>query len=528
VPGSIHGGHSPIIHFTVAFIAELIMPRFLSLLGVAMLAVALPLSVAQAQAPKRGGTLKLHYSELDTTDPHRHTGTIGVQQVYVETLTSIAKDGSVEPFLAERFDVSPDGKTYRFLIRKGVRFHNGREMTANDVLQNITRVRDKVGRGWLTSAMKFVSTIEVDGQFVVVTLKEPYSPFLALLSELWILAPESPGWNETITRPIGTGPFVFTTWQPQVRLEARAFKDYWRQRMPYLDAVVFDLRDNADGSLAVRAGDVDIADIPGETLDTVAADPKIGIQYLTDSQWCFWSFNNKSPVAPFDKTAAREALTYSLDKAPYMAVVGGKTVVTNQMAAPGNFYFDQALHEADKHAKPDLAKGRALFKELGVDPAKRTIRIVSWQYPYGQAAAEMVRKLGFQVEHIALDDLGAQRRLTQYDWDLAPFCSGPRADIFLRYVRFVTDGPTTQLWGSPQDSELDALIGKAAAVVDPATRRAGYRAAWQHIMDRYYTVVVGHQFRPVAVRREVKGYTTGFTTSPNRADGGLAFTWLDR
>ncbi len=504
------------------------MPRFVSLLGAALFAVAMSVSAVHGESPKRGGVLKLQYSELDTTDPHRHTGTIGVQQVYVETLTSMAKDGSVEPFLAERFDVSPDGKTYRFLIRKGVRFHNGHEMTADDVMQNIMRVKEKVGRGWLSSAMKFVTEVKVEGQSVVVSLKEPYAPFLALLSELWILSPESPGWNETISRPIGTGPFVFTSWQPQVRLEARAFKDYWRAGLPYLDALQFDLRGDADRSLAIRAGDVHIAGVPGESLEVVGADPNITIQYLTDSQWCFWSFNNKSPVAPFDKPAAREALSYALDKAPYMAVIGGKTITTNQMSSPGNFYFDQALHDADKHAKPDLAKGRAIFKELGIDPAKRTIRIVSWQESYAQAAAEMVRKMGFTVEHIALDDLGAQRRLTQYDWDLAPFCSGPRADIFLRYVRFMADGPTTQLWGSPQDPELDALINKAAAMVDPQARRAAYLAAWQRIMERYYTVVVGHEFRPVAVRNEVKGYTTGFTTSPHRADGGLAVTWLDR
>ena len=504
------------------------MSRPLSLLGAGLLTLALITPLAAQDTPKRGGVVKLAYSELDTSDPHRHTGTIGVQQVYVETLTSIGKDGSIEPFLAEAFETSPDGRTYRFRIRKGVLFHNGREMTAEDVLQNVTRVKDKVGRGWLSGAMKLVTSLRVDGDVVEIVLKEPYAPFLALLSELWILAPESPGWNETISRPIGTGPFMFTTWQPQVSLEAKAFKDYWRKGLPYLDAVLFDLRDNVDASLALRAGDIHIADVPGESVETVAADPKIALQYLTDSQWCFWTFNNKSPVAPFDKSAAREALTYALDKAPYMEVVGGKTVVTNQMAAPGNFYFDKALHEADRHARPDLAKAKAMFRELGVDPAKRTLKVVSWQHAYAQAAVQMVRQLGFQVEHIALDDLGAQRRLNTFDWDLAPFCSGPRADIFLRYVRFMRDGPTTQLWGSPQDEELDALIDNASEQVDAEARKAGYLRAWRRIMERYYTVVVGHQFRPVAVRKEVKGYTAGFTTSPNRADGGLASTWLDK
>lgn len=505
------------------------MFRPIAITAAGLIALSTVSPVLAADEPLRGGILRFTDSQLDTSDPHRHTGTFDVQQVYVEAMTSIARDGSVEPFLAETIETSPDGRIYRFKARKGVHFHNGREMTADDFLQNFTRVKETIGGGWLSSAMQLVDALRVvDGDTFEVTLKEPYAPFLALLSELWILAPESPGWDETITNPIGTGPFVFTTWRPQVSLVAKAFDDYWREGLPYLDELQFDLRDNVDSSLALRAGEVDIADVSGESLAAVAADPAISLQYLTDSQWCFWSFNNKSPVPPFDRPEVREALTYALDKNAYMQVIGGKTIVTNQMAAPGNFYFDQALHDADKHAAPDLAKAAAMLKELGIDPAARPLKVVSWQETYAQVAVEMVRQLGFEVEHIALDDLGAQRRLTQFDWDIAPFCSGPRADIFLRYVRFMSDGPTTQIWGSPQDNELDVLINKAAAEADPEARKAAYLEAWKRITDKYYVVVVGHEFRPVAIRNEVKGYTTGFTTSPNRADGGVAFTWLNR
>lgn len=107
------------------------------LLGGASLAGMLALLPVEAFGQTaRKGVLKYATLGLDTSDPHRHTGSIAVQQCYVETLTSIAADGSVEPFLADSFDVSPDGLNYLFKLRPNVKFHNGDVMTAADVAAN--------------------------------------------------------------------------------------------------------------------------------------------------------------------------------------------------------------------------------------------------------------------------------------------------------------------------------------------------------------------------------------------------------
>ncbi|MCC7271194.1 MAG: ABC transporter substrate-binding protein, partial [Alphaproteobacteria bacterium] len=478
--------------------------------------------------PQRGGVLKIAVLGLDTADPHRHTGSIAVQQVYVEALTSIADDGTVKPFLAERYSVSSDGTVYEFALRRGVRFHNGREVTAADVKANFERVRDVVKRGWLTSAMKLVRAVEApDSRTFRVTLSVPYAPFLNLLSEMWILAPESPGWEATITRPIGTGPFRFGDWQPKTRLTAPAHPQYWMAGQPYLDAVEFDLRDAEDNSLALRAGDLHIASIPHDKAAALAAEGRIGIQHLKDTTWYFWSFNNRKPRPPFDDVRVRRAVTYALDKPAYMRFIAGAAgTVGNQLAAPGNFFWDRAMHDADPHAGPDLERARALLAEAGVEPRGRTVRIVSWQDSYTQIVVQAMRTLGFGVEHLALDDVGAQRRLGQYDWDLAPMSSGPRADIFLRYVRLMSDGPNPVLWGGVQDPELDRLIERAVSSPRAEDVRAAYLDAWQRVMDRYYTVVVGHAANAFGVRPEVRGYRTGFTWGQHSVDGGLAFAWL--
>lgn len=481
-----------------------------------------------ADTTRRGGVLRYATLGLDTSDPHRHTGSIAVQQIYAEALTSIGPDGGIEPFLAERFVVSDDGRTYTFHLRKQVRFHNGDPLTAADVAANIERVRSKVTGGWLASAMKLVDKVETpDEATVVLSMRRSYAPLLALMSELWILSPKSDGWNETIKLPIGTGPFRFGTWQPNVRLSSPRHDRYWQEGLPRVDAIEFDLRGESDNGLALRAGNLHIGRVDRASAEQIASDPAIEIKPLKDSNWYFVSFNNRKPRPPFDDVRVRQAISHAIDKAAFVRFTAGNHgVVTNQMVKPGNIYFDQAMHDADPHMRPDLDKAKALLKEAGVDPAKVTVEFVSWQQNYPQIVVQMVRKLGFRVNHVALDDLGAQNRLGRYDWDMNCMSSGPRADVFLRYVRLMSDGPNPVLWGGVQDTTFDELVSAAVAEPNLAERKALYLKAWQRVLDNYYTLVLGHGSDLIATRWEVRDYDTGFTWSPHWASGGVARTWL--
>lgn len=98
-------------------------------------------------------------------------------------------------------------------------------------------------------------TLDVHARTFVMTMKEPHGPLLNLLSELWIVAPESEGWAQTIRPPIGTGPFRFGTWTPNVSFLAPAFEQYWQLGLPCAAAAEFNLRDTDDLSLTLRAED---------------------------------------------------------------------------------------------------------------------------------------------------------------------------------------------------------------------------------------------------------------------------------
>jgi ABC-type transport system substrate-binding protein len=483
-------------------------------------------SHGMAAEPARKGVLKYATLGLDTSDPHRHTGSIAVQQAYVETLTSIAANGAVEPFLAENFQISPDGLVYTFKLRPNVKFHNGDMMTAADVAANFERVKSKVKGGWLVTAMKLVTAIETpDDQTVVVRLSAPYAPFLNLLSELWILSPKSEGWEETIKTPIGTGPFTFGTWQPKVKLTAPAFTGYWKSGQPKVEQVDFDLRDNSDKSLALRAGDLHVISVDRDEAETLKGAGAAEVKALKDTSWHSIAFNNRKPRKPFDDIRVRQALALAVDKAAFMKFVGGdQGVVTNQIVAPGNVYFDQAFHDADAFRKADLEKAKKLLAEAGVDPAEHTIEFVSWQEASAQVVVQMVRKLGFKVNHVALDDIGAQKRLGRYDWDMNVMSSGPRSDIFLRFVRLMSDGPNPTLWGGIQDPELDKLVDAGVQEPDDAKRKAKYLEAMKRTEAKGYFYVLGHAPSLIAVRTGVSGYEPGFTWASHWASGGIAQT----
>lgn len=505
--------------------------QFLSCTAAASLLVAAAASDAYAQDadPVEGGTLRYATLGLDTADPHRHTGSIAVQQLYVEALTSIGPDGGVEPFLAEGWEISDDGRIYTFTLREGVTFHNGDPLDAEAVVANIRRVKEEVTGGWLASAMELVEHVAADDQrTVVIELSEPYAPLVNLMSELWIVSPASDGWDGTISTPIGTGPFTFGEWRPQVSLTAPAYEDYWRgEKLPYLDAVHVNLREDIDKASALRAGDLDIVNVDRDVARRLAEDPNLKTSTLKDSTWYFVSFNNRDPRPPFDDPRVRDAIQHAIDKQTFMQFLAPETgVVSNQMVMPGHVYYDEAIAQADEYKSADLDRARALLEEAGVDPAKITIDFVSWQESYPQVVVQMLRQLGFQVEHSALDDLGAQNRLGQYDWDMAAMASGPRADIFLRFVRLMSDGPNPVLWGGIQDEELDKLIKAAVAETDEAARKELYSRAFQRVLDQDYLMVLGHAPNAIAMRTAVQGYEPGFTWSPNWVSGGIAETYL--
>ena len=181
----------------------------LRLAVVVVLALFLPWQAA-AQTPKRGGTLVVGMSQdLPGLDPHPSTSTITYQvlSLVYQGLVDFDRDLKIKPVLAESWTTSADGKTWTFKLRKGVKFHNGRPLTASDVKFSLDRILDPKTAARGKGALGIIESVQVvDPQTVRVHLTRASGAFLARIAGTYqaILPPEAV--QGPAFKPIGTGP----------------------------------------------------------------------------------------------------------------------------------------------------------------------------------------------------------------------------------------------------------------------------------------------------------------------------------
>src|SRR3990170_3703022 len=217
---------------------------FVVLVGLLVAGVLQP-SAAQT-GPRYGGTLRAGMqTDPVGLDPHLTTATATrnmMENVY-DTLVMVSSECRYVPGLAESWETSADGLTWTFQIRRGVKFHNGRTMTADDVIYSLNRIRDPNIKSPRAGDFAEVDVISLSGpNTIVIRLKRPFSPLLAKLSSsLNVIVPKEivARDGDLHTNPTGTGPFRFVGYAPQQRLTLVRSGDYWEQdsggrRLPYL------------------------------------------------------------------------------------------------------------------------------------------------------------------------------------------------------------------------------------------------------------------------------------------------------
>jgi peptide/nickel transport system substrate-binding protein len=240
-------------------IARALVTRREFVAGALIIAAAPPIS-AQTASPRRGGTLRLGTLEdLRTLNPLRY---IGYSETMIfpvaEGLVRVGEGGKVHPSLAEKWE-HPDSQTYIFHLRRGVRFHNGSELTADDVVASYDFVLAKDFTGALKGYVVMIDRVQaIDRQTVKMTLKHPFAPIMYSVHGIRILAKNA--WEQVEKNPVGTGPFKFVEWVPKDHLRLQRFRDYWQPNLPYLDEVYYKIApDPQSGYLSFKAGDMEVA-----------------------------------------------------------------------------------------------------------------------------------------------------------------------------------------------------------------------------------------------------------------------------
>ncbi|MFN2136365.1 MAG: ABC transporter substrate-binding protein [Candidatus Promineifilaceae bacterium] len=280
------------------------------------------MAAADMGEPRSGGTLRVAFqNEWAGLDPHVVSSYSSYQVLFnvVEMLTAYDDDLNLVPGLAESWEQSEDGLTWTFKLREGVKFHNGREMTAEDVKWSFDRLIDPAtGAGNAGNVGPADTQIEViDDYTVAITHPEPVGILpqtLAFNPASGIIARESLEDDGTISIPIGTGPFKIAEVEGTTRLVLERNGDYWQEGLPYLDQVVIEpIPDDTVRETALLGGEVDwVLAIAPQNYQSLVDNPDIVVDTAPQLSYDYIGMNLTRE--PFDDVRVRQAIAMAIDR----------------------------------------------------------------------------------------------------------------------------------------------------------------------------------------------------------------------
>lgn len=351
------------------------------------------LTFAQDPAPVSGGTVSVSLvTDPPGWDPTKSTSQEIARVVYnnvYEGLTTIAEDGTIQPRLAESWTTSEDGLTWTFKIREGVKFHDGTDLSLDDIVAAFARIKDpESGFTHPEYFENLESVIAGEGNTVVFKLTKASSGLLYNLARPDSIIYPAAKADTQAAEPVGTGPFKFVEYVvgSEVRLEKNP--DYYVEGVPYLDQVVFKIIADPNATLAaLQAGDIDMigVSITPESVDIVRADPNLKlITEGSNTAEITMALNNAR--APLNNPLVRQAITHAIDKNTIVqGAFNGLGTVIGTHATPAEPYF------VDVNPYPyDPEKAKALLAEAGY-PSGITLNFeLAAEYPLERRAGEVI------------------------------------------------------------------------------------------------------------------------------------------
>ena len=446
--------------------------------------------------------------DLDSLDPHIAVaaGTDEVLFNVFEGLVKPDKNGNFVEAVAESYKISEDAKTYSFVIRENVLFHNGKTVTAEDVVYSLKRcaglldVQDP--NVLVESALSIVTDIAAtDARTVVLTLSQANTELLPYLTCAIIPC----DYEDQKTHPVGTGPFKFVSYAPLESFVVEKFEEYYGTKA-YLDKVTFKIYANTDAAfLELMAGAIDIFPyLTQEQADQLAGKYNIEVGGMNMVQAMF--LNNK--VAPFDNEKVRQALCYAINRQEILNMLsGGKGEIIGTNMFPGmSVYYNEETKDVYTH---NTEKAKQLLAEAGyADGVSFTITVPSnYQYHMdtAQVIVEQLKAAGItaKIEPVEwaswLSDVYSGRKyqatIVGLDSNLAP------SDILKRYV-----SDSSKNFINYENAAFDVLFRKAVEATEEATKVTCYKEAQMLLATEAASVYLQDPALLTAVNKNLDGY----------------------
>lgn len=486
--------------------------------GAALMALAMTGAPAvSAEEAKRGGTLTVGLAQDPLmVDPIR-TGTFTERQfatpVY-EALFDIAEDGSTVPFLAEKYTVSDDMKTYTITLRPGIKFHDGTPLNAAAVVANLERTRDPNNRCRCLSTLAEVEDVRaVDDLTVEFVLSRPNAALPTVLADAagTMVSPTAFKADATAinTHPVGTGPFRFVEWVRGSRYVVDKNPDYWQKGLPYLDRIVMrGIQNTVTLEATFQSGQLDIIMQPSFRFVAQMKTNK-SANVLSPAGFGTEGVYMNLKVPPFDDLRVRRAVAYSINRELLRKTLAYD--VPTLAYSPFGLGMD-VTQPIDIYPEYDLEKAKALVAEYGKPVA------FTFQYnntpvtnQYAQSLQGMWGQAGMKVTLEPLDQNRLVQNMTSSQFAISLFRFTGRADPHTNTYAFLhskfADVTPSSNYGGISDPKLDELIERGMATIDPQERKKIYSELAREVVNLMPTAYTYNVTDQIVTNKKVKGIT---------------------
>ncbi len=466
-------------------------------------------STAWAETPKAGGKLVLagdQHGPADTLDPALATAAIDYfrHRMFYGSLTRLTDELSYEPELAEEVLSNDDATEWTFKIRKGVEFHDGKSLTADDVLYTMNR---HLGEDTVSKANALVSMIKewkkVNDHEVTAVLETPNADLPIALGTFHFKIIQDGQTDFTTTQ--GTGPFKVKEFKPGVRTIGTKFENYWGEG-GYLDEIEhFGIGDSVARLNAFLAGDVDVmTNLPPKAIEQVEAADGKGLWTVESSAYI--NIACRQDMAPSNNLDLVKAMQYLMDRQRLVKGVfkGQATLGNDQPIGPA--YFDHCPDIPQRMLDPEKAKFH--FDKSGV--GSTPIEIIASEVSPGTVEQCLflqreARKIGLNIDVKKVTTDGYWGAV----WLKAPICvvswnMRPTANIMLS-LAYKSDANWNETYW--KDESFDQMLVDVRGVTDPDKRRQMYCDMQAIVHDKAGTITPVHRNYVDAAADFVKGRT---------------------
>ena len=490
------------------------MKRGLRTLGIAILVLGVG-ACAKSESRSSGVVSAAIDTNPVSLDPRVATDALSLHVIGLlfNGLVRVDEHFQIIPDLAERWG-QPDEQTYIFHLRRGVRFHHGRELTAEDVRYTFESLKT-VGSAHAAILEELQKIQVLDRYRVAFHLKRSFGPILYHLTMGIVPADRARG-EGFGQEPVGTGPFQFNRWEQDDRVEVKAFADYFdgKPRIERLSLRV--IPDATIRFFELKKGTIDLllGSLPPEVMPLVEALPGIQVARVPSSNYTYLGFNLRDPI--LSDVRVRRAIAHAIDREGLIVhLLRGQAIPATGLLSPQHWAYEPHV----KIFPYDPEKARRLLDNAGY-PAQGGMR---FRLTFKATTSELSRAIAEAIQY-QLSQVGIRVEIRSYEW--GTFYADIKSGNFQLYVLTwvgITDPdyyhyifhsasvpPQGANRGHYHDAEVDRLLVAGRETADWSKRKAAYRRIQQILAQDLPYFSLWHEIRWAAY----KGWIVGFSLMP--------------